>query len=228
MSKSEENVDKSDSISMHDFLDFLKITCQLNESINATIDKTHKKVDYDQLAKNELIHSILDKSNASNPNPIASCEKGEPTASIDKKGTYRIDFLFCCFFVIFLLEKLGATNKRRSSRKSKDETKPSLDPSLSEKLEEVINEGILDSVLPFLCTSSNTAGMTSVIHTCPTKSKASASTINIGTNVLNKPDVPSHKTQSETVITTKKSDTHTTGPSKLRRKSVFPTNSHAE
>lgn len=86
MSKSEENVDKADSISMHDFLDFLKITCQLNESISGTIDKTNKKVDYDQLAKNDLIHLILDKSNANNQSPIVSCEKGESSTLTDKKG----------------------------------------------------------------------------------------------------------------------------------------------
>lgn len=86
MSKSEENVENADSsISMHDFLDFLKITCQLNESISGTIDKTNKKVDYDQLAKNELIHSILDKTNANNQSPIVSCEKGE-SSTLDKKG----------------------------------------------------------------------------------------------------------------------------------------------
>lgn len=110
--------------------------------------------------------------------------------------------------------------------------KPSLDPALSEKLDEVIDEGILDSVLPFLCTSNNTAATTfnAATHTCPTKSKPSASTINIGTNVLNKPDGPnpSNKIQSETVLPTKKPDTHTSGPSKLRRKSVLPTNVSAE
>lgn len=86
MSKSEEKVENPDSISMHDFLDFLKITCQLNESITGTIDQTNKKVDYDQLAKNELIHSILDKCNANNQNSIAACDKGESTALGDKKG----------------------------------------------------------------------------------------------------------------------------------------------
>lgn len=75
---------------MHDFLDFLKITCQLNESISGTIDKTNKKVDYDQLAKNELIHSILDKCNAKNQNSMATCDKGETTTSVEKKGNDEI------------------------------------------------------------------------------------------------------------------------------------------
>lgn len=132
----------------------------------------------------------------------------------------------------FVFNTKGVTNKRRLSRKSKDEIKPSLDPSLSEKLDEVIDEGILDSVLPFLCNSNNTAASTStfnVAHTCPAKSKTSASTINIGTNVLTKPDVPSFKSQSETVVAIKNTkDTHTSGPTKLRRKSVLPPNLSAE
>lgn len=90
MSKSEEITESSDSISMHDFLDFLKISCQLNESITGTIDKTDKKVDYDQLAKNELIQNILDKCNGNNQSSIVSFEKGETTALGDKKGMSKI------------------------------------------------------------------------------------------------------------------------------------------
>lgn len=126
----------------------------------------------------------------------------------------------------------GLTNKRRSSRKSKDEIKPSLDPSLSEKLDEVIDEGILDSVLPFLCNSNNIAASATIFnvtHTCPVKPKTSASTINIGTNVLNKPDIPTSKSQSETAVASKTTkDTHTGGMNKLRRKSILPANSSAE
>lgn len=90
MSKSEETAENTESISMHDFLDFLKITCQLNESISGTIDKTNKKVDYDQLAKNELIHSILDKCNTNNQSSMVSFEKGETTALGEKKGINEI------------------------------------------------------------------------------------------------------------------------------------------
>lgn len=110
--------------------------------------------------------------------------------------------------------------------------KPSLDPALSEKLDEVIDEGILDSVLPFLCNLNNptaNANTATTAHTCPAKSKTSASTINIGTNVLNKPDATNLKGQAETVAVNKNSkETHTNGPSKLRRKSVLPANSSAE
>ncbi len=237
MSKSEETAaENTDGISMHDFLDFLKITCQLNESISGTIDKTNKKVDYDQLAKNELIHSILDKCNANNQASNGLCEKGETGTAIagDKKGMQLVNYVRRFSFVENENLIQGLPNKRRSSRKSKDEVKPSLDPALSEKLDEVIDEGILDSVLPFLCNSTNTSAGTSTLtattHTCTTKSKTSASTINIGTNVLNKPDVPNLKSQSETVVTTKnnKDTQHTSGPSKLRRKSVLPANSSAE
>lgn len=90
MSKTEETAEKSDSISMHDFLDFLKISCQLNESISENIDKTDKKVDYDQLAKNELIQSILDKCHANNQSVSGLSEKVETaTGSGDKKGIFN-------------------------------------------------------------------------------------------------------------------------------------------
>lgn len=76
-------------ISMHDFLDFLKLTCQVNE----------KKVDYDQLAKNELVNSLLVK-----PSPSRSSigSPNLPHENLDKKGTTNnIFFIFIkylCFF----------------------------------------------------------------------------------------------------------------------------------
>lgn len=95
MSKSEEIAEKTENssgISMHDFLDFLKITCQLSESINGTVDKTDKKVDYDQLAKNELIQSILDKCSGNNQNSNPQCEKVETSTSGDKKGISILNY----------------------------------------------------------------------------------------------------------------------------------------
>lgn len=49
------------TISMHEFLDFLKITCQVNESMDNNSDK---KIDYNDLAKNELVNMLMKKSSS--------------------------------------------------------------------------------------------------------------------------------------------------------------------
>lgn len=58
------------TISMHEFLDFLKITCQVNESMDSNSEKT---IDYNDLAKNELVNMLLKKSsftsNQTTPKP---------------------------------------------------------------------------------------------------------------------------------------------------------------
>jgi hypothetical protein len=46
-------------ISMHDFLDFLKIACQVQDSIEGKNLKNNKSLDYNHLAKNEMINNIL-------------------------------------------------------------------------------------------------------------------------------------------------------------------------
>ena len=89
MSKSEETPDSNvGNISMHDFLDFLKISCQLNESISGNSQKSNKKIDYDQLTKNELIQTILSKSNCTNRLIVSSekCSGESHGNSLEKKG----------------------------------------------------------------------------------------------------------------------------------------------
>lgn len=98
-STSSSTMDSFATISMHEFLDFLKITCQVNESID---NNCEKKIDYNDLAKNELINTLLKKnsnsSNQSSPKPssdaLAGCSSsnnnGGITGAVDslKKGTY--------------------------------------------------------------------------------------------------------------------------------------------
>ena len=78
--------DNKDTISMHEFLDFLKLTCQVNESLDATASlntTSDKKVDYNQLAKNELVNSLFQKHNKhSSSSPNISVSQG----SVEKKG----------------------------------------------------------------------------------------------------------------------------------------------
>lgn len=88
---------------MHDFLDFLKLTCQVHQSITTKDESPHTKIvlDYNNLAQNELVNSLLSaKANASHSPKAAD---GESSASangatgvfsnnsFDRKGMRRGD-----------------------------------------------------------------------------------------------------------------------------------------
>lgn len=128
-------------ISMHDFLDFLKISCHVNEVIE---NKSNSScLDYNNLAKNELVNNLLSKSN----NP--TLRNGD--SSDKEKESCRKSPL-----------KEKKEGRRRSSLtkttpkfKKENDYLGHLDPFLKDKLNEVINEGILDSVLPFVCPAQN-------------------------------------------------------------------------
>lgn len=64
---------KTGVISMHDFLDFLKLTCQVNESLDSR--NADKELDYNLLAKNELVNSLLVKGTQTT-SPSSSLEGG--------------------------------------------------------------------------------------------------------------------------------------------------------
>lgn len=58
--KSIENCNQITAVSMHDFLDFLKLTCQVHESILVKdTDENHQMIDYNALAKNDLVNSLI-------------------------------------------------------------------------------------------------------------------------------------------------------------------------
>lgn len=65
------------SISMHEFLDFLKISCQLQESIDIdqrnNIKSDESQIDFNNLAKNSLVNSLIYAK--STPSP--STDSGE-------------------------------------------------------------------------------------------------------------------------------------------------------
>lgn len=123
----------SEPISLNDFLQFLKLTCEVHESIDSRNLKSIS-IDYDALAKNEFINNLLFK------NKVRPCEVDETRDALNRKNSKA--------------ESAKAVLKKSVSKiiKSKSgEVKPSLHPLLAEQLEEVINEGILDSILPFIC-----------------------------------------------------------------------------
>lgn len=146
-------------IPMHEFLDFLKITCQVNESIDGKNNSS--QIDYNQLAKNELVNNLL--SSQSSQMPFVIEHHTEIASDVDIKEGNNPNLLR-----EKSREKNG--NKRKTlvnakSYKSKTETsgdyRGQLHPVLSDKLNEVINEGILDSVLPYVCPVSSTSSINS-------------------------------------------------------------------
>lgn len=130
-------------ISMHDFLDFLKISCHVNEVIE---NKSNSGcLDYNNLSKNELVNNLLCKSN--NPT-LKSSDSVDKEKDSCKKSPLKEK-----------KEKSSSSRRRFSLTKTsqKFDYKGHLDPFLKDKLNEVINEGILDSVLPFVCPAQNTS-----------------------------------------------------------------------
>lgn len=141
-SQSMGNID----IPMNSFLDFLKITCQVNDSILNKDGKSCPEIDYNKLANNEIINSLL-LSKMSNDMKASSHDSTEDQCKpLESKPVDK---------------SRGKSNARFNStfRKSQGDTSangvPYIHPALSNKLEDVINEGILDSVLPFICPPSS-------------------------------------------------------------------------
>lgn len=66
------------SISMHEFLDFLKISCQLQESIDHR-NSDGSQIDFNNLAKNNLVNSLIYAK--STPSP--STDSGENIGGIN-------------------------------------------------------------------------------------------------------------------------------------------------
>lgn len=59
----------SPTISMHEFLDFLKISCQLQESIDQRDnDRSNEhRIDYNNLAKNSLVNTLVNAKSTLSP-----------------------------------------------------------------------------------------------------------------------------------------------------------------
>lgn len=157
---SEENNYGTSIVTMHNFLEFLKITCQVNESIDGRNNNNNTNslpIDYNQLAKNELVNSLIGNNNNTNiksDGVISDYEKDtdsrKSTPQYEQKSKEKI-----------ITKKKSITNSSKSQKSKNDgnnnDYKSQLDPALSDKLNEVINEGILDSVLPYVCPINSSA-----------------------------------------------------------------------
>lgn len=81
------NGNRTMSISIHDFLDFLKLTCHVHESINRRdTDENIESIDYNALAKNELVNSLISSKSGQSPKSDANDEN-----SNDKNGKKSIE-----------------------------------------------------------------------------------------------------------------------------------------
>lgn len=84
--------DKLNAISMHDFLDFLKLTCEVHQSLTAKDDSPNGKIviDYSKLAKNELVNSLLSAKAAAAQSPKTADSDnsggGASNSSFERKG----------------------------------------------------------------------------------------------------------------------------------------------
>lgn len=61
-----DNHNHSGPICTSDFLDFLKLACQVHESIILK-DDTGKTLDYNALAKNELVNTLVNSKSGQSP-----------------------------------------------------------------------------------------------------------------------------------------------------------------
>ncbi|XP_053666321.1 SANT and BTB domain regulator of class switch recombination [Anopheles marshallii] len=159
--------ESTEAISMHDFLEFLNVTCQVNDSFNSS-KKNPPTFDYNQLARNELVNSIQQSSRTpsggKSTDSTALISPARNTTAGGKKDTKGDDASSSGTVSSSIRspadKKLPAKKRTVSqkSQKSKPETvevpKNRLETILNEKLDEVLNEGILDSVLPFICPSN--------------------------------------------------------------------------
>lgn len=89
--------EKLNSISMHDFLDFLKLTCQVHQSITGKDQSGNGNtvLDYNKLARNELVNSLLNAKTPSSSSPKGGDGESSGTAvaanqSIEKKGMHYL------------------------------------------------------------------------------------------------------------------------------------------
>lgn len=175
------NDNQSGPISTSKFLDFLKLACRVHESIILK-DDSGKALDYNALAKNELVNALVNSKSGQSPKSNGN----EDGSSNEKNGKFlSMILLFILNHFILLSIEInfdfsdGTTQSENNlgqkwnrSRHSFNEKSP-LDTVLTEKLNEVISEGILDSILPFICAANLPLhnDKLNVSHTCGLKTK---------------------------------------------------------
>lgn len=184
-------------ISMRDFLHFLKLSVNVNE----TLEKHQSKAanfNFDQLSKNDLVNNLMRKYKTIADSSVSN-NIGSKITSDGIKEDYVVK------------RKRSAKGGKNISLKSKvgescDNLFPNLNPNLTEKLDEVLSQGILDSLLPFISQQTQPVQQnnnknqvitpSSQLATQPAvQSNSSTSTINASTTKL-KPPAATQKTMS--------------------------------
>ncbi|KAH8379512.1 hypothetical protein KR009_005380 [Drosophila setifemur] len=153
-------------ISLNDFLEFLKLSCHVNDMIaKADMGKPHNRepvppvegpststsatsnsskqnsnrdeFDFDHLADNPLVNELLGLKRTSHTRRTNSRTTDENRTSV-LQAEGKPSFL-----------RTGHSHGSRSTRM--ESTYRGLHPKLGQQLDTVINEGVLDSVLSFIC-----------------------------------------------------------------------------
>lgn len=81
-----DNSNQSGPISTSEFLDFLKLACRVHESIILK-DEGAKALDYNALAKNELVNALVNSKSGQSPKSNATDDGG----SNDKNGEFLLE-----------------------------------------------------------------------------------------------------------------------------------------
>lgn len=124
-------------IGMKEFLQFLKLSINVNENLEK--GKATNNFSFDSLSKNELVNNMMKKykniAEHSVPNKAADQTKEDELGGKKRKRS----------------AKSAKNVSLRSKVESCENLFPTLNPCLTEKLDEVLSQGILDSFLPFIC-----------------------------------------------------------------------------
>ncbi|XP_055375904.1 SANT and BTB domain regulator of class switch recombination, partial [Condylostylus longicornis] len=164
--KNTENNTKSaeDEISMSEFLEFLKLACQIHDIIFFGESKYFGDPDLNDIANNSMINKILgdtikqrvnelsiiyDNQLSANTNNVSGqSNRIETAASILRKRALPsvAGTLKNCLNRGKLDAAVAGASSTSSSLYSKG-----IHPSLKKKLDQFIDEGIIDSILPHIC-----------------------------------------------------------------------------
>lgn len=167
-------------ISMQDFLQFLKLSVNVNDNLEKTPKVPSTGFSFDQLSKNELVNDLMRKykniaENSSTPKVSETIKEDEASGKKRKRSG-----------------KGGKNISLKSKVESIENQFPNLNPCLTEKLDEVLSQGILDSFLPYICQQQNFPQLKTQPIAIPTQSAAINSpqppaNTSPSSNPLNKP-----------------------------------------
>lgn len=134
------NQDDVGIISMQDFLQFLKLSINVNDNLEKNSKNSSSNFSFDQLSKNELVNGLMRKYKniADNSTPKVNDKEEEASGKKRKRSG-----------------KGGKNISLKSKVESCENQFPNLNPCLTEKLDEVLSQGILDSFLPYICQQHN-------------------------------------------------------------------------